>query len=304
MEQQIAPRPDSELADIERFIELVPAPVTVLTKSGMSLSVNRAYCEVLGLSREEVKTRTLDDAIHPEDVDCAAEVIERALGDGQGKAELRLRHKDGHFLTLEWDLLFDAGMGRIMAIAQDRTVYKARLADALQQASTDALTGALSRSGMSDRLTALLKDHPLGGVLVAMIDLDRFKEINDSYGHLAGDRVLTVISQRLHSNVEQPSQVARVGGDEFVVFAPPSHHTMAHFGDSIGTVFVDPVVLSDHAHPVSGSVGVCSSRPGDSIVEVLHRSDLAAYHAKRRGRNQVCLAGRDAPDERRHPLIT
>lgn len=157
----------------------------------------------------------------------------------------------------------------------------------------DSLTGLCSRMVLEDRLKDAIKNdrHHQNGLALLMLDLDKFKEINDTFGHQAGDEVLRVTAQRLTDTVRVADTVVRFGGDEFVVLLPEirdaqSAETMAA---TVLTSLSRPVRFAGSEIPVSASIGVGTSFTGKMDAETLLRhADEALYVAKDRGRH--CFA--------------
>jgi diguanylate cyclase (GGDEF)-like protein len=154
----------------------------------------------------------------------------------------------------------------------------------------DALTGLATRLLLYDRLNVALEHARRRGTALAviMVDLDRFKEVNDKYGHHAGDEVLRVASKLLLLTVRKEDTVARLGGDEFVVLLPDLIDPRA--ADAVAAKIVETLAVPVSVHglevPVSVSVGVCSAGAEDIDADALMRNaDAALYRAKERGRN-------------------
>jgi diguanylate cyclase (GGDEF)-like protein len=166
----------------------------------------------------------------------------------------------------------------------------------------DALTGLATRLLLQDRLEAAVETanrHQKGLAFLA-VDLDKFKEINDTFGHLAGDKVLRVTAARLLEAVRKSDTVARMGGDEFVVLLPDLNDPQAaeRIASNIVEALAAPISFAGLELPVSVSVGVCSAPVGQLDAEALLRSaDAALYHAKAGGRNrfQVFTPQMDGP---------
>jgi diguanylate cyclase (GGDEF)-like protein len=164
----------------------------------------------------------------------------------------------------------------------------------------DALTGLATRLLLHDRLNIALESarRRRTGLAVLMVDLDRFKEINDTYGHQAGDEVLRVTATRLLGVVRKVDTVARLGGDEFVVLLPDLADPQS--AERIAATIVEklavPIPFEGREMPVSTSVGVCAAAADKFDVDAfLRNADAALYRAKERGRNcfQVFAAGLD-----------
>jgi diguanylate cyclase (GGDEF)-like protein/PAS domain S-box-containing protein len=154
----------------------------------------------------------------------------------------------------------------------------------------DSLTGLPNRALLSDRLDrAMLAAQRSGRKLAVMfIDLDRFKTINDSLGHLTGDHLLKQVGDRLCRAVRASDTVARLGGDEFVVLVPDIRAAAecSHVGEKIIDALAAPFSLEQRSLHISPSIGICLYPDDGADVETLMRhADAAMYHAKASGRN-------------------
>ena len=163
-----------------------------------------------------------------------------------------------------------------------------RIAAALEHASSrDPLTGAVNRLVLSDRMAqafARQRRHD-SKVLVAVIDVDRFKEINDTHGHHAGDEVLIALAQRLAGCTRPEDTVARLGGDEFAVVAemtPSGGMTAAEFVGRLEAALDEPIVFAGESRDVGVSIGAGFAVPGDDVRQALARADVAMYAHKAR----------------------
>ncbi len=168
---------------------------------------------------------------------------------------------------------------------------KARLLQEIAaQATIDALTGLPNRRLLDEALgracaEALRTGAPLG---VLMIDIDQFKQHNDTYGHQSGDTVLRHVGEALRDHVRGMDVAARFGGEEFCVVMPGADlATAAAAGERLRAAIAQMAL----EHPVTASVGVaCAPRHARTPAELTHAADVALYEAKRRGRNQVVVA--------------
>src|ERR1700761_4540700 len=179
-------------------------------------------------------------------------------------------------------------------LAAKTRAYNAQLKDAnaqLQHAAThDSLTGLPNRILLSQSLDALIRapQRPDRWFAVLLIDLDNFKEVNDSLGHLAGDQLLRTVSSRMASQLRTGDLMARLGGDEFVVLADgladPSEAT--GLAARLQRIMAEPVELCGINIHVSASIGI-SIGPGEGLdsVTMLKRADAAMYHVKNNGRS-------------------
>ena len=157
-------------------------------------------------------------------------------------------------------------------------------------AATDPLTGVLNRRAFFDRLrTTLVREGD--DVMVCLIDLDRFKAVNDTSGHAAGDAVLVAVAQALGAAVRETDTVARLGGDEFAVLAasttaaPHTSDVAERLREAVTAIGAD----------VTASIGAVVPTPGEALEDVLHRADMAMYQAKSIGGNGVCFSSARPP---------
>ncbi|MGY2736177.1 diguanylate cyclase domain-containing protein [Sphingomonas sp. UYP23] len=179
---------------------------------------------------------------------------------------------------------------RIVGVTIDISEDHERQLAAEAAAGTDPLTGLLNRRGLDRRLAGPSAGQPSFGLSlgVVAIDLDRFKAVNDSMGHAVGDAVLVEVAQRLRAAVRPTDHVARLGGDEFAVLLPGSTaERVAAAAQRIEATLNAPMLQGESEVPISASVGVVMTEPGDgataleSFTAVWRRADLALYAAKR-----------------------
>jgi len=173
-----------------------------------------------------------------------------------------------------------------MLVATYRTARAYRDVRALPEtrrlAHTDELTGLVNRRGFLDAVEEELERHPGRPTAVLMLDLDRFKELNDTLGHAAGDRLLAELGPRLSAALRPTDTLARLGGDEFAVLCPgaaaPGAHRVAH---RLHEALAEPFAIGDLAVHVDVSAGIAVA-PGDgrTVSELLQRADVAMYQAK------------------------
>jgi diguanylate cyclase (GGDEF)-like protein len=162
----------------------------------------------------------------------------------------------------------------------------------------DALTGLATRLLLQDRLNVAMESAKRRGtgLAVLMVDIDKFKDINDTYGHQAGDEVLRVTANRLLRSVRKEDTVARLGGDEFVALLPGLTHLPMVEGVAAKIVkaLALPIPFDGREVPVSVSVGVCASTAEDLHADaLLKNADAALYNAKASGRNRYQMFNPD-----------
>ncbi len=166
-----------------------------------------------------------------------------------------------------------------------------------KRAITDPLTGLFNRLALIDRLQAVLGEFVEGGEppSMAMFDIDHFKKVNDTHGHLIGDRVIRFVAQALQKNIKGKDCAARYGGEEFIVLLPetPPHGAKAVAENILKTVSQAQLVRADSKKPlgqITVSAGVAHYRRGEDIMDFIERADRALYQSKADGRNRVTVA--------------
>ncbi|KHA59367.1 diguanylate cyclase [Vibrio variabilis] len=162
------------------------------------------------------------------------------------------------------------------------------------QAKHDSLTGLPNRVYGSDRLALeLSRAERMGSnVLVMFIDLDHFKQINDSMGHFVGDEVLKLAAERLQNAVRKTDLLARIGGDEFLLVIPDLQDadSAKRFATTVLSVFNEPFVWQNHEFFLSASVGMSMyPQDGSNVEQLLACADMAMYRVKQDGRNAFCF---------------
>ena len=180
---------------------------------------------------------------------------------------------------------------RVAHMEQEAQGYREHLEEQRQKALVDPLTGLPNRAAWGERLEHEVKEWQQHGntLLLAMLDLDHFKRINDNYGHLAGDKVLKIIASVLCKRLRGTDFIARFGGEEFVLLMPSTV-------PSAGLKLLESLRAAIEACPfhfkgepvtITVSIGMSAFRPGEHGDQVLKRADQALYRAKNGGRNRV-----------------
>jgi diguanylate cyclase (GGDEF)-like protein len=176
-----------------------------------------------------------------------------------------------------------------VALAMERN----RHLDLLRRAATsDPLTGMANRAVYDQRLAQLEAGELPGPWAVLMLDLDGFKQLNDRYGHLAGDQVLAQVAERLATAVRGEDLLARVGGDEFAVVGHALRHTddVERLAERLLLALDVPIIVHGDVVGIGASIGVAVGEPGVSAATVTRAADSALYDAKRAGKGQWCRA--------------
>src|SRR5436305_7959598 len=216
--------------------------------------------------------------------------------------DVEVQRKDGSAMWVEQRLSLITGeSGEIEAvegIARDVTARKEAEHQLAHQALHDSLTGLPNRRLLLDRVEQALARNVRGGshVAVFLLDLDRFKLVNDSWGHSAGDRVLVAVADRLCRAVRGADTVARFGGDEFVVVREDvgGAWQAARFGERLVKAVAGDLPINGEEVFLTASLGIAVGGLEDSAEALLRDADAAMYTAKEKGRGRVELFDAEA----------
>lgn len=231
--------------------------------------------------------RLLDRSEVPEP---EAQLRDAARPHGVLERELRLRRADGSWRTVEGvisDLLGDPSVRGLVLTAHDVTERR-ELEDRLtHQAFHDALTGLPNRALLTDRVGHALERAKRSGATVALLflDLDDFKTVNDSLGHLAGDELLVHVAERLRQHLRASDTPARIGGDEFALLLGDARGVEGAGGvaERLLGELAKPIAVGQTDVLVRASIGIVVARPGQTAGELLRNADIAMYWAKQCG---------------------
>jgi diguanylate cyclase (GGDEF)-like protein len=198
--------------------------------------------------------------------------------------------KDGQRIDVDirWRRVTDQGESLLVAAAREVIAPEVIMPPAIEADPCDPLTELPSRARLAARLRAL--ERQLHGVAMPValmfLDVDRFKEINDTHGHLVGDRVLCEVAKRLLRCVRQDDLVVRYGGDEFVVLldAVRSRQQVEQMVERIAAEIRTPIALAEGQLIVSASIGLAMAQEAAGVTDLLQVADQAMYRAKRAGR--------------------
>ncbi len=296
----------------ERFrsaFEEGAAGMAIVSGDGRILRVNRALCTVTGHQRTDLEGRTMLSLLHPDDRELHTEECERMLAGrlATARGERRYLHDDGHvvWVSVSSTLVRD-GAGAPMHFltqVQDITARRRYEAELRHMADHDALTGLLNRRAFERELERHVEHVGRYGARGAavLLDVDLFKNVNDTLGHSAGDQLICKVADALREQLRSGAVIARLGGDEFAVLLADgtpeeSESAAADLLDAVRKVRIS--TPSGRLRAVSASVGVA---PFDSDrltgEDVLVNADLAMYEAKESGRDRVATHGsaQDAP---------
>ncbi|MFN3985877.1 MAG: EAL domain-containing protein [Rhodocyclaceae bacterium] len=289
-------RAQSHVQLADRVFDQSPEAIVICDTNGLIASVNPAYCAISGHAAEQVVGHVFEpSADHPTQGGVTSATVWRMLDShGQFGGETWGRRADGTLYPrwLSMSVLRDPDSGaatHFIAIFTDITERKRAEADIQHLAHHDALTGLANRFSLYARLEQAIADARRNGQALAVLflDLDRFKNINDSLGHHIGDALLVQVAQRLRASVREADVVARLGGDEFVVVlhGVDGANDAAHVAEKLLETLSRAYPLEGTELHVTPSIGI-SLFPDDSgdATGLMRHADAAMYHAKSRGR--------------------
>jgi diguanylate cyclase (GGDEF)-like protein/PAS domain S-box-containing protein len=277
-------------------LDMVTEPVVFFSAPGAQLiQVNRAVCDVLGYKPQQLRRMAFADiAPHAERGELAGQIRKLVRGALQSaNLQTAYRCQDGTLLPVQCSIRALQRRPTQLLVAVAKAMGSFRLSEpCIDILSLDSLTGLPNRAWLWRQLDSEIHRARRGEYRFAVLflDVDRFKDINDSYGHLAGDRVLQAVARHVRSSVRPEDDVGRFGGDEFVVLmknvtsATDVYQITRRLGPSV------TVAGRRQGKPwrvrATVSIGAALSSDGRlSVADAIDRADLAMYRAKAMGRN-------------------
>ena len=265
---------------------------------GVILTVNPALCQLLGQTRETLIGHPYYELLGEDDLARARQPFQRAMQSGAGKTfAIPLQRADGSLgyfeatVSLIHDLQGELrGYRGIVRDVSDQIAYQQQL---LEMAYRDPLTGLGNRKAFDEQLGQALLRAGSGGSELALLylDLDRFKEVNDRFGHDIGDALLRTVAERVRSTLRQPDKAYRLGGDEFAVLLEDSQeNNPQRLAERLLAALVQPIALNgERIDFVTPSIGIALyPRHAGDAEGLVRAADSAMYQAKRQ-RNHYCL---------------
>lgn len=302
-----------QLSESERLHKYIvntsPDIIYILDQDGHFTFINERIESLLGFSKQEIVGKHYSFLVHHDDMELARYVFnERRIGTRASKnIELRLKCKDDgmsrHFdnRTLPIELCAmgmysgehekDGSYTGTYGIARDVTERKIAEDTISFQAYHDLLTKLPNRALLRDRLSLAINQAKREGekLAVMFLDLDRFKNINDSLGHMIGDELLQQVSMRLKECIRSTDTLARFGGDEFTLLLPKIHNgrnDASRLAKKIISTLKLPFIVDGHELYVSASIGIALyPQDGSHMDSLIKHADVAMYHAKGQGKN-------------------
>jgi diguanylate cyclase (GGDEF)-like protein/PAS domain S-box-containing protein len=300
---KIAELSKSELK-YKSLLECVPDVIWTMDISLRFSYFSPSVRQLLGFTLEEAIIRSLQETLTPSSFRLAMKVLKeeidlesiRPLDVYRTRTlELEVFRKDGAIILIEatTDFLRDSNSRPIGIIGVSRDItQRKQVEDTYRQlAFHDQVTGMPNRALFLDRLAmaVLQARRNKKKLAVIMLDLDRFKETNDRFGHETGDKLLRMVGERLTDRLRESDTVSRMGGDEFLVLLPgvESEGGAAIVAEKLLTAFKEPFLIDRFDLHVSASIGIALyPEYGNTPENLIRHADIAMYRAKAAGRNK------------------
>lgn len=272
-------------------VEMTPAGYVLTDANCVITSVNPALCELTGYPESQLLGTTLEELFATNPLDTLLQ-SNRSLFELNG-VEGVVRHQLGHpvYVLVNAHVRRD-GAGELLSVTAFLTDITARKHNELQVrqlATHDRLTGLPNRVYLDECLPGILGYAARGQInAVLFIDLDRFKEVNDTMGHAVGDDLLIEVARRMKQQTRHGDIVARLGGDEFVVVAqcPDDEQSARRIAEKLVAAIAEPLELQGRQVCVGASIGIAiAPRDGTTKDELFAKADASMYQVKSAGRN-------------------
>jgi diguanylate cyclase (GGDEF)-like protein/PAS domain S-box-containing protein len=270
--------------------------VIIMTdRDGVIQEMSESVNHVLGLRADGELGRRVTDLVHPDETIAAQAEFALVLATGfAGPSEWRCRDGAGAWRDIEVSITNLLELPEVAAVVLNMrdVTERHRLEEELRhRAFHDSLTGLANRALLRDRVGHAMARRDICEAALMVVDLDGFKHLNDSLGHLAGDHALAVVADRLLGVSRPGDTVARLGGDEFAVLIedPSSREQMQTLASRLVEAVAQPFDWQDHPVLVGASVGIAFVEPGiHTADDLIRNADVGLYAAKAAGRGQVC----------------
>ncbi|MGZ5595748.1 MAG: putative bifunctional diguanylate cyclase/phosphodiesterase [Usitatibacter sp.] len=265
------------------------------------IQANKAFCEMLGRNSSELLLVRLPDLVNPEDVAALQAPIDKLVKGELSSVHTEVRglHRDGSdvWMSLNISLARDWQFRTHNLIVQAQDVSARRRAEAelYHNAYHDNLTQLSNRVHFDEQLNraiARVQRHPDQRFAVMYLDFDRFKMVNDSLGHKAGDELLVNVAKRLKAMLRETDVLARLGGDEFAILVEDlqRQRDAVELAERIHKELQKPIILGAMEVAISASIGITfSTNNYQSSDQIVRDADIAMYKAKSKGKAQYAL---------------
>jgi diguanylate cyclase (GGDEF)-like protein/PAS domain S-box-containing protein len=275
--------------------------MAIVSTEGKFIQANKAFCEMLGRNSPDLSPVRLFDLVNPADVDALRGPLDRLVKGDLNSVHIEIRglHRDGTdvWMSLNVSLARDWQFHTHNLIVQAQDVSARRRAEAelFHNAYHDSLTQLTNRVHFDEQLNraiARVQRHPEQRFAVMYLDFDRFKVVNDSLGHKAGDELLVNVARRLKGMLRESDVLARLGGDEFAILVEniKNEREPVELAERIHKELQRPIQLGHMEVAISASIGITySTNDYQTSDQIIRDADIAMYKAKSKGKAQYAL---------------
>jgi diguanylate cyclase (GGDEF)-like protein/PAS domain S-box-containing protein len=293
--QEVERRAGLARRDFEAAFHAAPHGVAIVGLDGSFLHVNQKLTEIVGYPAAELVDVTFQEITHPDDLDADLAQVDALLAGEIDSYDMEKRYytKDGHLI---WVLLAvaivredDGAPRHFISQIQDISTRKRLEAHTHELANRDAITSLYNRRRFEEELKRQIGRCREEGESAALLllDLDRFKNVNDSGGHVAGDRLIRMVGRALDERISEPDVAARIGGDEFAVILRDIDLAQAR---AVAEELRLAIAVADTGRVCTASLGLCRLHGDVPDAETCFRAvDRAMYRAKGQGRDRVVV---------------
>lgn len=286
---------------VERYawLSLSPDMCAVISLDGQFEDVNTHWEGTTGISREDLQGNYLMEHIHFDDRERALADMQKLITSDIGSTTFSFRFMcmNEKYLRLNWNVIFSPDHNAYFCTVHDPEKNK----DTMQLAYRDTLTGLRNRLALEEALPKVLVDADDTGTNVAIlfVDLDGFKEVNDTLGHKAGDTLLVRAARRMNHVISQHGRTYRQGGDEFIIILPKADRSMAA---ALAGQLVERLrthyVIEDSRVQTGASMGIALyPTDGNNVESIMDAADKAMYQVKRGGKNNFAFYEQERKDD-------
>jgi len=280
-------------AYFQQLFDNSPTPIVLLDQREHVVIINDAFSALFGFTQEELSGKPIAEHIIPEghkreSLENSRKVLHQKR---ENRLETKRMHASGSLIDVEviaYPVFVDQSLFGAFAVYYDLTERKQWEREVHRLIYTDQLTGLYNRTYWYKVLSDFIGgDTPAEErrALILYFDLDGFKEVNDTYGHSAGDQLLQEISKRLHSLLSPDFELFRLGGDEFAAYSPNAETAPEAVSERIHNAFCSPFPVQEHAIRSRISIGFSRyPEDGRTADELLHCADAMMYREKTRQR--------------------
>ncbi|AJQ93929.1 sensor domain-containing protein [Gynuella sunshinyii] len=286
---------DQETQRFEAVSDLAPIGILQTNRNWACTYVNRHWCDICGLTEEELNGHQWINLIHQDDLENTMTALRQAITEKKEfSIECRFNTPQGETIWVELNARAFFGLNRkpegVIATITDNTYRHHTERKLRDMAELDSLTGLPNRALFQERLeNALNQSLQEKGIILLCLDLDDFKNINDSFGHDVGDELLTEVARRLQKCLHADHTIARVGGDEFMILMEGIEHSCvaSEVSEKIMSQLAQPCLIRGNELFISTSIGITFAFENfnTNSKTLIKQADIALYRAKSEGRN-------------------